>query len=650
MLLQLDLRLGAGALKGDDTMNDKLGRREFLGAAALTPLLQNMLAAPNTTRAEELAKTTPNRKVVLQPFDYSGVTLRPSFWERQASEGRDFYYGVSNDDILHGYRVAAGIADAPGRPLGGWCNHNSNTVFGQWLQAMARMQRAYGDKDLLEKANILVDEYAKCWPAMSRAAARGAGHAAAGGPLAGLSHYSYEKLAGGLIDMHHYAGHPDAQALCDKITEAAVSNLNRDRVPANRLPWDLHSGHPGEWYTLAENLYRGYQLTGNSMYKQFADVWLYPAYWDKFAETPDPKNAEGVHAYSHCNTFSSAALAYDVSGDARYLAIMRNFYDWMQKRQTYATGGYGPDERFVFSDGALGDSLEIYSASFECPCDSWAAFKISKYLMMYTGEARYGDWIERLLYNGIGAALHIKDRGTHMYYMDYHLGSCLKYYSRNTFTCCSGTYFQNITEYSNLIYFKDPKALYVNLYLPSEVEWNGPSGAVRLVQTTEYPEAGGSTLKLAMDRPAAFDLKLRVPAWSDGMTVKVNGRTETAEIRPGEWAVVSREWQPGDTLDIAIPLRFRRIPIDEQHPHRFAIARGPAVYAQEDPHKWLSDIPLDDDELNRLMKPLATHPAIFQIDNEPVVQQRNAFRPFYTFAELERYRMHFDSASRRVLW
>ena len=66
--------------------------------------------------------------------------------------------------------------------------------------------------------------------------------------------------------------------------------------------------------------------------------------------------------------------------------------------------------------------------------------------MMFTGEARYGDWVERLLYNGIGAALPIKDRGTHMYYMDYHLGSCLKYYSRNAFTCCSGTYFQNIAE------------------------------------------------------------------------------------------------------------------------------------------------------------------------------------------------------------
>jgi len=622
-------------------MERKLDRRDFLGAVgALAPLAQTVLAQ---TTDSTIAKTTPYNKTVVEPFDYTGVTLRPSLWQRQAASGRDFYLGLSDDDILHGYRVAAGTANAPGRALGGWCSPNSNTVFGQWLQSMARMQRAYGDKDLLQKANLLVAEYARCWPGMSGGGGRG-------GATGGLSHYPYEKLVGGLLDMHHYAGHPDALPLCDKITEAAAANFNRDRVPANREPWALHSGRPGEWYTMAENLYRAYQLTGKSMYKEFAGVWLYPAYWDKFAATSDPRDAQGVHAYSHCNTFSSAALAYDVTGDAKYLRILKNFYDWMQRRQIYATGGYGPDERFVYSDGALGDSLEIYSASFECPCCSWAAFKLSKYLIQYTGEARYGDWIERLLYNGIGAALPIKDRGTHMYYMDYHLGSCLKYYSRNAFTCCSGTYFQNIAEYSNLIYFRDPKALYVNLYLPSEVEWDGPAGAVKVVQTTTYPEADTSTLAVTAGRPAPFAIKFRVPAWSSGLSIKVNGQPQTVEIKPGEWATVSREWRSGDTIAVTIPLHFRRVPIDEQHPDRIAIARGPVVYAQEDPHKWLSEIPSDDEALDKLMKPLANNPAIFQIDNEPVVQQRNAFKPFYAFTELERYRMYFDARHRRVLW
>lgn len=129
-------------------MDEKVSRRDFLGtmgsaAAAsvvLTPLAQNVPAAQNTREAESaLSKTTPCKKVVLEPFDYAGVTLRQSLWQRQALAGRDFYFGLSNDDILHGYRVAAGMANAPGRALGGWCSPNSNTVFGQWLQSMARM-------------------------------------------------------------------------------------------------------------------------------------------------------------------------------------------------------------------------------------------------------------------------------------------------------------------------------------------------------------------------------------------------------------------------------------------------------------------------------------------------------------------------------
>lgn len=229
--------------KGSIQMDERLGRREFLGAAGtLAPLVQGVLSAQGV---ETPARTTPYRRVAIEPFDYSGVRLRPSFWQRQATAGRDYYLGVSNDDILHGYRVAAGTADAPGRALGGWCSPNSNTVFGQWLQSMARMQRAYGDKELLEKANTLVSEYVKCWPGMSRGAARSSGRAAAGGPTAGLGHYAYEKLVGGLTDMHSYAGHSEALPLCDKITEAAVANFNRERVPANRQPWELHSGRSG---------------------------------------------------------------------------------------------------------------------------------------------------------------------------------------------------------------------------------------------------------------------------------------------------------------------------------------------------------------------------------------------------------------------
>jgi DUF1680 family protein len=623
-------------------MNDNISRREFLetmgGAAAsvaLSPRARGATVAKAIAPPQPKApvKASPFAKVVLWPFDYQGVVLRESRWQKQASSGRDFYMSLSDDDVLNGFRVTAGVS-APGKPLGGWAARDSYTVFGQWLQAMARMQRANNDKDMLEKASIWVSEWGKVWqPGQGR-----------------MGHYPFEKLAGGLLDMHHYAGHPDALALLKKITEWASANLNRDRVPANREPWELHSGRPLEWYTVGENLYRAYQITGDPTYKEFADVWQYHAYWDKFLETSEPTSTSGVHAYSHVNSFSSAALAYDVTGDEHYLRVMKNMFDFLQNKQCYATGGYGPVERIMPDDGALGESLAQRVDSFEAPCCSWAGFKLAKYLMLFTGEARYGDWIEKLLFNGIGASLPILAGGKHFYYANYHLGAAMKTYSRNMFTCCSGTYFQNIAEYQNLVYFKDNGGLYVNLYVPSEVEWKAPAGTVKLVQTTNYPEAETSSLKLAMDKPMAFSLKLRIPGWSQGMSIKVNGTAPNVVVKPGMWATINRTWQPGDQVEVTIPLHFRRAPIDRHHPNRVALVRGPVVFAQEVVHKAKSVIPTNDEELDKLMKPLDNDPAIFLITNEEPVQQRDAFRPYYAYPEVTNYRMYHDSEMRRMLW
>ncbi len=614
-----------------------VSRRHFLetlgAAAVLSTTTRPAHAEGGSVHASvpPSPRPTPASRLVLQPFDYQGVSLGASRWQAQYASAREFYMGLSDDDVLKGFREAAGLP-APGRHLGGWCDHDSYVVFGQWLQAMARASLAHDDRELRDKASRWVSEWGRTWRPDHR-----------------LPHYPFEKMVGGLVDMHNYAGHPEALGLCAKITEAAVSALNRDRVPANRSPWDLHSGRPLEWYTLGENLYRAYEVSGNAAYRDFADVWLYDNYWDRFLDTAAPPNASGVHAYSHVNSFSSALLAYSVTGRAKYLQAARHFYDFLQESQCYATGGYGPIERLMPADGALGDALEERLDSCEAPCCSWAGFKLAKYLLLFTGEARFGDWIERLLYNAIGAALPITTGGKHFYYANYQLGAAMKTYSRNTFTCCSGTYFQNVAEYSNLVYFRRDLALYVNLYLPSEVTWDGPQGRVRVVQTTEYPEAEAVSLRLSMDRPARFTLHLRVPSWADGMQCRVNGAASPVAMRPGAWAALDRDWAPGDRVDLTIPLHFRRVSVDRQHPDRVAVVRGPVVYAQEVVHKAMSVIPPTDEELDRLMKP-ADEAGVFVITNEPAVEFRDAFMPYYRFPEVTTYRMYFDPKLRRVLW
>jgi DUF1680 family protein len=620
-----------------------MNRREFLGGVVAASA--TILAGECPAAAQESPAASPSaapKRIVLEPFDFSGVKLRPSRWQRQYAQTRDFYFDIPNDDILHGFRADAGLP-APGQPLGGWCDHESYQVIGHWLMAMSRASRVNDDAALREKASLLLSEWGKTLDRNPDAS----GHCRFQKLMVSDygSHYFFDKLAGGLVDMHLYANHPDALRLLEKITDWALTILRRDRVPSMALPNPKHDGDPPEWYTLGENLFRAYEVTGAAKYRDFAQVWLYPQFWDRFISTSRPAGSFGQHAYSHCNTFSSAAMAYGVTGEAKYLQTIKNAYDFFQETQCYATGGYGPGESILPMDGALGESLNGARNTFETPCGSWAAFKLSKYLIQFTGQARYGDWIEKLLYNGIGAALPMTGRGRTFYYADYVLGSATKTYFPDAFPCCSGTYFQDVTEYHNLIYFKDANSLCVNLYLPSEVTWETGGARVKLIQETNYPEEETARLKLELNQPAEFALKFRVPGWSPGLFIKVNGLPQDTPATPGSWAVLSRRWQTGDQVEIRIPLLFRKQAVDVQHPNRVAVLRGPAVLVEDLAASSMPIIPNDED-LQSWLTP-ADSPGVFRMASSNKSTPSGVFASYYSIGESQPYRMYFDSPPRR---
>jgi len=594
-------------------MSARLTRRDWLRSAgaiaSALPLAAQ--AAPDANAA----------RVALQPFDYRGVRLHKSRWLDQYQSARDYYLGVSNDDILQGWRAAAGLP-APGKPLGGWCATNSNTVFGQWLSGMARMYRATGDAPMREKAAYLIAEWAKTIKPNGDC---------------GMDLYAYEKLLCGLVDLQEYAAMPSAAPLLEKTLDFVIRNYSRERVPAGGA---LLNGRPSEWYTFPENLYRAYRLAGDARIKNFADSYRYESYWRKFAATAAPADAHGVHAYSHVNTFSSAAMTYAVTGDPAYLDIIRNAYDYLQNTQCYATGGYGPMERLVAPDGTLGRSLEARNATFEAVCGSWAGFKLSRYLMEFTGESRYGDWAERLFYNGVGAALPITTGGKHFYYADYRVGGGMKVYKVSRYSCCSGSYIQNVADYHNLVYYKDAAGLYVNLYLPSEATWEGPRGEVTAVLETAYPESDTATLRLNMKKSARFAIRFRIPGWTRDASLKVNGAPGPV-CKPGTWAEIDRAWQPGDSVEIRIPLTLRMEPVDRRHPRRVAVVHGPVVLVLDD---WVfEDIPRLPEPAN-LEKELVADsaPGVFRLAPPNGARIQARFRPFYAVGEVTPYRMYHD--------
>lgn len=129
----------------------------------------------------------------------------------------------------------------------------------------------------------------------------------------------------------------------------------------------------------------------------------------------------------------------------------------------------------------------------------------------------------------------------------------------------AGTYIQNLADYHNIIYFRDSDALYVNLYVPSNVTWTRPSGDITIVQDTTYPDGDTTTLTIGTRAPAPFALRLRVPSWSRGMSVTINGSDERVNVAPGTWATITRTWSDRDRVEIRIPLTLRMEAVDRQH-------------------------------------------------------------------------------------
>lgn len=567
---------------------------------------------------------------VLEPFNYNGVRLLNSMFKQQYSQTRDFYLDIPDEDILKGFREQAGLP-ASGEHLGGWCSKSSGGSFGQWLSGMARMYKATGDVAMRDKAVHLMREWGKTLSNLN------------------LGHYSYDKTLCGLIDLYEYAGVKEAIPLINTITEYAIENLGRVGNPASV---EDHSGGrhtgEGEWYTLSENIYRAYLLTGDEKFKDFGDVWQYHHYWGMFTGKT-PLNLKGLHAYSHVNSLSSAAMTYAVTGDSEYLKTIINAYNYFQKTQCYATGGYGPSELLVVEeDGMLGKSILAESKafyghwpvnnyknvgrSFETICGSWAVFKLCRYLIMFTGEARFGDWMEKILYNGIGAALPMWGRGKTFYYSDYRVGGASKKYYNAAWPCCSGTYIQAVADYHNIIYFKDAKGLYVNLFVPSVVNWNHQGKQITVRQETTFPEADKTTLIIKIKNKMHFKLGIRVPGWTRDAAVELNGEKLEVECKPGTWVEIERKWAPDDRITFRIPMQLMLKPVDEQHPNLVAVTKGPVVLVQDQniisktsPEEFLKSLIPGEGSLNFSSK----------------IYSKSSFKPFYQVEYDMPYEMYF---------
>lgn len=571
----------------------------------------------------------------LRELGYTGaVTLLEGPWRDRVEDAGRTYLDLPVDDVLKGFRRQAGLP-APGHDLTGWAAELTHDTLGQWISGLARLGASLREPAYIERARELAEGWAQTLPPDDDT---------------GMTTYRWEKTLCGLVDLAIYGDWGDGLELARRITVSAARHLDRTR--ATPVPSEFAGNRPDgtlEWYTLAENLYRGYLAGGDEVLRQFAEVWHYDGFWDHFRTRPEPgarwHAPVWLHAYSHVNSFASAAAAYGVTGDRAYLDIAENGHDWTVQTQCYATGGFGPGELTVPEDGSLGRALEWRTDTAEIVCGSWAAFKLCTALVTATGEARFLDWAERLVYSGIGAVPPVRVDGTTPYYHDYRLGTATMLPFWDHWPCCSGTYLQAVAHVPDLVYFAAPDGVAIGLYLPSELRYRHEGVDVVLRQRTAFPDEDEARIAVEVSAPVRFALRLRVPSWSTGFEALVDGRSVTGTRTSDGWLTLEREWSGGELVTVRLGARLVASPVDEWHPDRVAFSYGPVVLAQEG--SWSRPIelptPVDTVDLDEVFHRVEGGPR-YAVDQPDSRRRRPArlVRPLADFGYRTPYRVYHD--------
>lgn len=180
------------------------------------------------------------------------------------------------------------------------------------------------------------------------------------------------------------------------------------------------------------------------------------------------------------------------------------------------------------------------------------------------------------MYNTVLGAKPMHGDGRAFYYADYNFAGH-KVFSNHRFPCCSGTLPQVAADYGINAYLRDPRGVYVNLYVPSRVRWTQGGARCSLEQSGEYPFDDAVTLRVGASRPQEFELRLRIPEWASGARVGINGRRWAGAVVPGTFVPIRRSWREGDRIDLELPRALRLEALDHRHPDTVALLCGPLV-------------------------------------------------------------------------
>lgn len=483
-------------------------------------------------------------------FPLSAVRLQAGPFLDNMNRQLAYFRFVDADRLLHTFRLTAGIATSA-QACGGWETPTTELrghSTGHLLSGLALAYANTGDAQYKTKGDYIVSSLAAC---QARSPQQGfhTGYLSAypenffdrleAGQSVWAPYYTLHKIYAGLLDMHLLTG--NQQALDVLLRKAAWVKARTDPLSYTQMQNVLRTEFGG----MPETLTNLYQLTGTADHLTAAQRFDHAQILDPLALNQD--RLSGFHANTQIPKILGAIREYHATGNTRYRDIAVNFWRIVIDAHTYAIGGNSNGEYFQ-TPNAIASQLSDSTCEV---CNTYNMLKLTRQLFFTNpSAAEYMDYYELGLYNQIlGEQDPNSARGYVTYYNPLRAGG-IKTYSNdyNSFTCDHGTGMESQVKFADSIYFHNGETLYVNLFIPSVLTWPGRGISVR--QDTTYPTSPNT--KLTITGSGHIALKIRIPKWTTGAVVRVNGVAQAATT-PGTYFTIDRTWASGDVVDVSVP-------------------------------------------------------------------------------------------------
>jgi hypothetical protein len=367
--------------------------------------------------------------------------------------------------------------------------------------------------------------------------------------------------------------------------------------------WDRSKVYPGH-QVIEMGLVKLYRVTGEKKYLDLAKYFL-----DVRGPKGQPYNQANIrpvdqteavgHSVRATYMYSGMADIAAIENDKAYLSAITKIWEDLVYRKIYLTGGIGA------SGGNEGFAEPYVLPNMSAYCETCASIGdifTNERLFLLHGQAKYIDVLEKTLYNSMLSGVSLS--GDRFFYPN-PLESNGQHSRQAWFgcACCPSNVARFVPAIPGYIYAVTDKELYVNLFISNKAEINIAGKKISVEQSADFPWNGNVIIAVDPEKSMKFDLKLRIPGWarneaipgglykftdqdSAKVTFSVNGGVFPVTRLIDGYAVISRKWKQGDSVEINIPMQVRKVVADNQikEDHdKIAFQRGPVIYCAEWP-------------------------------------------------------------------